>query len=433
MKNPMRLVRLSWSVAYVTGAAWVVAVVCPISVASERDDAVVPAEGAAKMSETWSRIVPIKAPTPDEKIGQWRAWVEEGWLVVERRTDDDKVEWKIVLAKVMGDAPPEIIADDFDAIQINYRDGHYFIRDYSTSDADGQIGCLRCRRQPKSREASWPGFPVPPYERGAPGSFGGGRDWSLLGAVSEGWYTITAGPNMKGEQPFADCSVRICHIDLGVPAFGGGGGGGGVLRDFYGKWFVEDDGELLVANRLEARDLADELESAAKDDPALAGRLAAKKLVGSPAPELSGEVWLNADEPPTWKSLRGKPVLLVLFDLKQASFLPLVPPLLAFQEMYDKQGLAVLGVHAKGPSDDVKKRLADESITFPVLIDDGKTAKQYGTGFSACVLIDREGKVLSVYKGSLAPPAEIEKLLEEMVDDTRRQEREGSDGANVYD
>jgi hypothetical protein len=386
MKNPMRLLRLSWSVAYVTGAAWVVAAVCPISVASERDDAVAPAEGAAKMSETWSRIVPIKAATPDKKIGQWRAWVEEGWLVVERRTDDDKVEWKIVLAKVMGDAPPEIIADDFDAIQINYRDGRYFIRDYSTSDADGQIGCLRCRRQPKSREASWPGFPVPPREREAPGSFGGGRDWSLRGVVSEGWYTITAGPNMKGKQPFADCSVRICHIDLGVPAFGGGGGGGGVLRDFYGKWFVEDDGELLVANRLEARDLADELESAAKDDPALAGRLATNKLGGSPAPELSSDVWLNADEPPTWKSLR-----------------------------------------------DVKKRLADESITFPVLIDDGKTAKQYGTGFSACVLIDREGKVLSVYKDSLAPPAEIEKLLEEMVDDTRRQEREGSDGANVYD
>ncbi|HVA49507.1 MAG TPA: hypothetical protein VNH11_24285 [Pirellulales bacterium] len=74
-------------------------------------------------------------------------------------------------------------------------------------------------------------------------------------------------------------------------------------------------------------------------------------------------------------------------------------------------------VHANHPRDEVKKKLADERITFPVLIDDGKTAERIGIGFSACLLVDREGKVLSVYKDSLAPPAQIEKLLEEESDE----------------
>ena len=85
-------------------------------------------------------------------------------------------------------------------------------------------------------------------------------------------------------------------------------------------------------------------------------------------------------------------MLLVLFDLKQASFLPLVPPLLGFEETYGKQGLVVIGVHANHPREEVEKKLADERITFPVLIDDGKTAERYGIGYSACLLIDRAGQ-----------------------------------------
>lgn len=135
-------------------------------------------------------------------------------------------------------------------------------------------------------------------------------------------------------------------------------------------------------------------------------------LIGSPAPDLSGEVWLNADEPPTWKSLRGKPVLLVLFDLRQRSFLALLPPLVGFQETYGKQGLAVIGVYAKAPRDEIAKHLAEQGVTFPVLIDDGKTAERYVIGYSACVLIDREGKVVSVHRNSLASPADVEKLIE---------------------
>lgn len=383
-------------------------------IASEPEAASV--SSAEKISDTWSRTIPIKTMNPDKPIGQWRLWVEEGWLMAERRADDGKVEWKIVLAKVVGDEPPEITAD-FDALRVNYRNGRYFIRDFSTLDADGPIGCLRCRRQMKLREKDWPTIPAPPRDREAPGGFSGSRDWSLSSWVSGSSLTVTAGPpGQGGTQPSADALVRLYHADLEVRAHGGSGGGD-FLRQFYGKWFVEDDGELLVVNWLSASLLLEAL----KEDPLLAGRFATKRLGGSAAPLFTGDAWLNADKPPTWETLRGKPVLVVLLDLTQPSFVPLVPPLLGFEETYGKQGLAVIGVHAKAPPDEIVKRLAQERITFPVLLDDGKTTERYSVGYSSCILIDRDGKVVSVYKDSLAPPAEIEKLLEdkEQVDNRR--------------
>jgi len=147
------------------------------------------------------------------------------------------------------------------------------------------------------------------------------------------------------------------------------------------------------------------------DAPILNGP-AASTLTGLPAPELSGKVWLSAKGPLKWKDLRGKPVLLILFDLRQPSFVPLVPAILTYEDSYGKDGLTVIGVHQNCPRDEVAKRLADERITFPVLIDDGKTGPRFVHGYSSSFLIDGEGKVISGYKNLLIPPAEIEKLLD---------------------
>ena len=147
-------------------------------------------------------------------------------------------------------------------------------------------------------------------------------------------------------------------------------------------------------------------------NPELAARRAMLKLAGSPAPELTGDVWLNTAKPATWKEFRGKPALLVLFDLKQPSFLPLIGPLLAFQEMYGKDGFKVIGIHAQAAREEIEKLLAEEKITFPVVVDDGTAVERFEIGFFACLLIDGTGRVASVYKDSLAPPAEIERLLE---------------------
>jgi hypothetical protein len=148
-----------------------------------------------------------------------------------------------------------------------------------------------------------------------------------------------------------------------------------VPRVSYGEWFLIDDGELLIAERLDAWRLPLALQAQSKRDPALAARLATEKLAGSPAPELSGNTWLNTAKPASWNDLHGKPVLLVLFDLKQPSFVPLAAPLLAFQEMYRSQGLAIVGVHADGPREDIEKRLA---------------AEKHKKGFAGCGLVDSQ-------------------------------------------
>lgn len=227
------------------------ATACLTAQAQEPKDSTAPACAAEKMSESWSRVVPIKAPIPDNKIGQWRAWVEEGWLVVERRSDKNHIEWKIVLAEVVGEEPPEIDAEQFGALRLNYNKGRYFIREYSTSDADAEFGCLRCRRQPKMSEKRWPTISAPPRHRQAPVAYSGSRQWSLSSGVSDSWLTVTAGLPGHGKQRSADFLLRLYHADLEVGAHGGSGGGD-FLRQFYGRWFVEDDGELLVANWLPA-------------------------------------------------------------------------------------------------------------------------------------------------------------------------------------
>jgi hypothetical protein len=298
------------------------------------------------------------------------------------------------------------------SLRLSYRDGRYFIR-------DGFLN-LRCLRQPKTGDDAWPKLEVPPrVAKGAGAGMAASRTVVLSNHKSDSWITVIASPQAamragsEGLAPTmtADCLVRMTHIDLreaGAPLRTSGGDMASVT---LGEWFVLDDGDLLVARKVDAWHLSNALMARAQRDPAFGSKLATEKLAGSPAPDLSGETWLHTERPPTWESLRGKPTLLVLFDLKQPSFVPLVAPLLAFQEMYGKQGLAIVGVHAKGPPDEVEKRLAEQGITFPVLIDDGKTMERYLAGYSACVLIDRDGKVVSVYKNSLAPPAEMEKLL----------------------
>jgi len=293
------------------------------------------------------------------------------------------------------------------SLRLSYRDGRYFIRD--------GFSHLRCLRQPKTGDEPWPTLEAPPRD---PKGFGSGMSASrtamLTHYVSNSWVTVMACPaGTRGlaQTKAADCLVRMTHVDLREALQPLRSSGGEVASTTLGEWSVLDDGDLLVAKKVDAWFLPNALMARARRDPTFGAKLATEQLGGSPAPELSGETWLNTERRPTWESLRGKPVLLVLFDLKQPSFVALVPPLLAFQEMYGKRGLAIVGVHANAPREEVEKGLAEESIAFPVLVDDGKTIERYVVGYSACVLIDPDGKVVSVYKNSLAPPDEIEKLF----------------------
>ncbi len=229
------------------------------------------ARPAEKLTEDWSRVIPVADPA-DAKYGQWRVWVQDGWLLVERRTGEDEIEWKIVLAKVVGDEPPAIVAERLAAgagadrrdprtgavvtpgaagpvprpFRLSYREGRYFIRD--------EFGSLRCLREPKREQDRWPEIEVPPGAGLTEGSASGGPGSSLLtGRVSNSWFTVFAQPATKKGAPPAPAEglVRLYHTDQqrrGGPQFTGRRG---APRVNFGAWSLIDDGELLVAEKVD--------------------------------------------------------------------------------------------------------------------------------------------------------------------------------------
>lgn len=343
-------------------------------------------ENGQRASNQWHLKYPIDAPQRDTRVGEFHMWIDDGWFVGERRNRDGDIEWKIVFAKAVGDEKPVLSHGlEADTFRISYRD-KYFIRD--------EQGNLRCLRQLKTEDDAWPVIEQP-----------AGEDKlftpRLQARISDSWVTMVARPvpmppaRFKVKEFRWDCLLRLARQDLGGPDLKVNAQSA-AIRVSYGDWFVVDDGEFLVADKLESWQVPWELN---------------RKLRSLPAPGVPGQVWLNTDEPPTWESLGGKAVLFLLFDLGQPTLVPLVSPLLGLLETYSKQGLRVIGVHAKGPRDVIQKRLADEHITFPVLIDDGEGPNRFGVPFSASVLLDWTGTVVRVYENALVAPAEIEKLL----------------------
>lgn len=350
------------------------------------------APAAAKLSAEWSTKVRLPAysyPKNDIPSGECRAWVEQGWLVVERRTDQDEIEWKIVLAKAVGDEPPQIDTSRPGALRVSFRDGRYFIRD--------EFGEFRCLREPKQPDDAWPKVDLPERDPGAlSGSAGGGK---MVGKTVKEWFIVAAGPTNGA----ADCLVRLNHQELrkGGTMFSGGMVVNRITDDDTN---LMDDGELLVGRRLE-------------DWVAvyvIARRELRKKLPGSPAPKLTG-TWLNTGgEELNWDDLKGNAVLLVFFNLSfQPSFTERLPEMKALDEFYDK-GLVIVGVHSRSVAEEGEQLVekAGLKLKFPVLVDECETESRYGVeDMPSYFLIDRDGKIVWANLSSPPPRAEIEKLL----------------------
>jgi hypothetical protein len=207
-----------------------------------------PAGGEEKMSASWSRTEPVADP-PDAKYGEWRFWVQDGWLMAERRTGEGEIEWKIVLAKVAGNEPPEITVNrpprvavtahrrDANGVEtattspaptgpmpgglrLSYRGGRYFIRD--------DFGSLRCQREEKTDDVPWPEMQLPPRDANAKL----GRTYAprLGNVISDGWIVVHAGPQRPTNDMVADCLLRLAHQDLQEP-------GGLKINDPLNYWF----------------------------------------------------------------------------------------------------------------------------------------------------------------------------------------------------
>lgn len=350
----------------------------------------------AKFGDGWRTAValpPHAWPKDDFPSGECRAWVEQGWLIVERRTDQNELEWKIVLAKVVDEEPPRIEVPEPGRLRFSYCDGRYFVRD--------EFGEFRCVRQPKPADEAWPAVTLAGRNRNP----GGAAGHKIDVFNDKGWYFMAAGP----QRGAVDCLVRLNHQDLITS--GGLAGvsiGPAVQRGHSGELTLMDDGDLLVGKRLE--------EWAARR--ALARREIRAKLRGSPAPELAG-TWLNTGgERLSWDDLKGNVVLLVFCDSSSAFngvpvFNQHLPPLKQLYEKYYSKGLVILGVYTRKVKE-AERFIEEHHIEFPVLSDPSDTADRFGIGEQpSFFLIDRQGKVVWGNLSALPATAEIEKLLGE--------------------
>src|SRR6185437_7884214 len=123
-------------------------------------------EQGAKFADGWRKTVVLSDQNAEGKASKCIAWVDQGWLVVERRDVSGDVEWQIVLAQVgPRDTPPLVEANPNVAggLRLSYRNGRFFLRD--------DFGTLRCRRQIKTVDVKWPPLAIPKNEP-QPGEIG---------------------------------------------------------------------------------------------------------------------------------------------------------------------------------------------------------------------------------------------------------------------
>jgi peroxiredoxin len=329
--------------------------------------------------EGWRRIVPVPMPVLGEG-DRYVAWVEGGWLQVRRETSGGTTEWHVVLARADGAAPPEIEAKEGTVrFALTYRDGRYFVRE------DSEV--LNCRRERKSGPvAAWPAVPFSAGRRRPTGNGGNPAAPPMLrGWVGEGGFTVTSSPGLPEDR--YDCVVRLSYkskpIGTGHDGFGAGYSsmvGSPLRRAIWGRTWLIDDGELMVAERmLESMDPGPEVGVTAPP-------LAAKSLDGRPV---------------SLEDYRGRYVLLDFWATWCGPCLEEVPNLKAAHEEFGKGGrLAVLGVSVDEGPEAPRKLVEARGIPWAQVHAEGAVAgpiaKRYGAfSIPRIYLIGPDGKVVA--------------------------------------
>jgi thiol-disulfide isomerase/thioredoxin len=125
-----------------------------------------------------------------------------------------------------------------------------------------------------------------------------------------------------------------------------------------------------------------------------------------PAPELSGDVWLNSDSPLRLAGLRGKVVLVEMWTFGCINCRNVIPSLREWHHDYSSQGLVVIGNHYPEFSyehdlENLKQAVADLEVTYPVVQDnEGANWKAYNNKYwPAMYLIDKNGHIRYTHIG----------------------------------
>jgi len=120
-----------------------------------------------------------------------------------------------------------------------------------------------------------------------------------------------------------------------------------------------------------------------------------KKIEGKRAPKLKVTDWKNS-KPLTLKKLEGRVVALVFWGSDCPPCANLVEQLNALHEMYEDDGLAVIGVCMSYSEDDYTSEVRRKEMAYPVALDSyGQTSMAYKTdGTPDVYLIDTDGTLL---------------------------------------
>jgi thiol-disulfide isomerase/thioredoxin len=119
--------------------------------------------------------------------------------------------------------------------------------------------------------------------------------------------------------------------------------------------------------------------------------------VGKPAPEISGQSWLNS-KPLKLAELKGKVVLVEFWTFGCFNCRNVEPYVKTWHQKYSDKGLVVIAVHAPEFSHErvlanVERYIREHAISYPVAIDnDFITWKRYNNRYwPAMYLIDKRG------------------------------------------
>lgn len=127
--------------------------------------------------------------------------------------------------------------------------------------------------------------------------------------------------------------------------------------------------------------------------------------LGAPAPEITGQVWINS-EPLRLADLKGKVVLVEFWTFGCFNCRNVEPYVKTWHQKYVEKGLVVIGVHT--PESDferyvknVQHYVQEEKIPYPVVTDnDFATWTRYGNrAWPSVYLVDKQGVLRYLHVG----------------------------------